>query len=180
MRAAGTRLPFQKNPILRAIIATFLSIPFLIWGGTQAIRAINYEIHCGGHLKRAADANTIKLAEQEISIALQYMERKGWDRGGYTHKIFPTPDCDVGFWYKNLHSAKEELLSISSETTMLEKTNVLMKLRETILDDLGGGVEVTSPPNITIFPYQWIFFIWLLTSISLSGVAWAFWFLSID
>jgi hypothetical protein len=155
----------------------FISLFFLGWMGTRIVLSYKYDINCGGHLKRAADSNTIELAGQELDTALKYMEQRGWDKGGSTHLFFATPDCDVGFWHTNLSSAKEELATLSPNTTQLEKTNVLMKLRETILDDSSEGIKVTNPPGISVYPYQWAFFLWAWGSFLVAAIAWVCWFI---
>ena len=154
---------------MKSIAVSISVLALLAFVITRVALTIEYNIYCGGHLKRAADANTIELAEQELSTALAYMDKEGWDKGGSTHLIFPHPKCDIGFWYENITSAKNELQQLDPDSTQLEKTNVLMKLRETILDG-GESLSVTTPPGITVFPYQWLFCIWGWVSGVLAGV----------
>ena len=138
------------------------------WGIARFTNYINFEIHCGGHLKRAADANTVDLALQELKTATTYTEQNNLTKGS-THLLFPTPDKDVGFWYKNLKASEKELELISPQTTQLEKTNLLMKLRETLLDQGEKGTSVTAPQGISIFPDNWPYAIWGWVSIILCG-----------
>lgn len=127
---------------------------------------------CEGYLKRAADANTVALAEQNLAIAVKYAEDNGMT-SGYTSIIYRTPDEDVGFWYSNLKASLEELRSITPEATQLERTNILMKLRETLLDE-GNEVKVTVPNGISIFPDNTMYAILGVLSILFSAI---FWFL---
>ena len=46
----------------------------------------------------------------------------------------------------------EELDKLPETATSLEKTNVLMKLRETLTDESEDGTEVTVPNGISIYP----------------------------
>ena len=103
---------------------------------------------CVGYLKRAADANSPELAIEELGVALGYMEGEGWTTG-FTSIIYTTPDEDVGFWYKNIKQSQESLRKLPKEASDLEKSNALMKLRETLLDD---GKYVTSPTGISRYP----------------------------
>lgn len=110
------------------------------------------EQNCTGHLKRAADANTIELAKTELAQAISYLEQEG-DTVGYTSVIYKTPDEDVAFWYHNLKASYAELCSIPEDASILESSNTLMKLRETLVDSNDHGkTEVTVPPGFSRFP----------------------------
>jgi hypothetical protein len=143
---------------MRKIMGVMLCIPFLWWAGARIYCDINFGIDCEGHLKRAADANTIELAKQELAVSLNYLERNGIT-SGYTSVLYNTPDEDVGFWHKNLNASLGELESVKPDATQLERSNLLLKLRETLLDHGSNGEHVTAPDGISIFPnnvgYAW-------------------------
>jgi hypothetical protein len=124
---------------------------FLVWGGVVAYKAIKFNIDCGGHVKRAADSNTIELATQELKTVLDYLEEHKLTEG-YTSILYRTPDEDVGFWYQNLKASLGELEQVSSTATQLEKSNLLIKLRETLLDQGKEGISITKPDGISRFP----------------------------
>lgn len=150
-------------------IGSFFLVIFLIWGGMRIYQGIIFDINCGDRLKRAADANTVQIAKEELKASIAYMEKSGLILG-YTSILYKTPDEDIGFWYRNIKSSYEELKNLPESTTSLEKSNVLIKLRETLLDNNG----VTFPRGISIYPdnvfYAWwawisliitlVFFIW--------------------
>jgi len=140
--------------LLIAIFAFVVLIGLYIGMG---VRQIKFEQNCEGHLKRAADANSIELAERELQTALEYMWWKGYSKG-YTSVIYRTPDEDVEFWYNNINSAYEELKSLPEDVTPLERTNVLMKLRETLTDEGETGVHITYPKGICNFPHNKFYF----------------------
>lgn len=121
-----------------------------------------FDRDCTGHLKRAGDANTVELAKQELAVSIKYLEDHKIT-AGTTAVIFDEPSCDVGFWYKNLTASMEELESLD-KPTHLEASNMLLKLRETLLDH----DNVTCPPGISWFPNNgalvfllWFCFVWL-------------------
>lgn len=89
---------------------------------------------------------------------------------GYTSILYRTPDEDVGFWYNNLRQSLEELKTVTADATKLERSNLLMKLRETILDDGRDGVSVTIPPGMSRFPYNTGFCLWGWLSFILLAV----------
>lgn len=121
--------------------------------GVSAVRCIKYEQDCGGYLKRASDANTVELARRELARAVAYLDERGFTEG-YTSVLWRTPDEDVGFWYTNLRASLAELDAVPEGASALERSNVLMKLRETLLDQGDKGARVTEPDGITRFPHN--------------------------
>lgn len=136
----------------RAILICSLAL-IVIWTVIRGLAEIRFERGCEGHLKRAADANTIELAIQETQTAVDYMEAQGLT-AGYTSVIYTTPDEDIGFWHQNIKASLEELKSVSPEATPLVKSNVLLKLRETLLDHGQHGDTVTAPTGISVYPFN--------------------------
>ncbi len=144
------------------------SIVFLFWVGFRIYNNIQFDRKCEGYLKRAADANTIELAKAQLTKAITYLEDNNMT-SGYTSIVYTTPDEDVAFWYTNLKSSLKELNSINDSTTQLEKTNVLMKLRETLLDSGDeGSSKVTSPAGISIFPDNVAYMLWGIISLIIA------------
>lgn len=85
---------------------------------------------------------------------------------GVVSIFFHQPKNDIGYWYKNITEAYYELESLSEDASPLEKTNVLMKLRETLTDSTDSGVSVTIPHGISTYPNNIMYFWWgLLSSI---------------
>ena len=140
---------------MKAFLGVLMGLFFFGWATGRAVNGIRYGQDCGGHLKRAADANTIKLAQQELAVVLKYLDDHRMTNG-YTSILWQTPDEDIGFWYENLRAASDELDSVEPSATQLERTNVLMKLRETLLD----GTSITEPMGISVYPHNgmWTFF----------------------
>ena len=152
---------------MKKVIGVMLLFPVLLWAGLRIYNGIVYNIDCGGHIKRAADANTVELAIQEMKTVVAYLEARGMT-SGYTSVLYRTPDEDIGFWYQNLKASLGELEKITPETTQLERSNILIKLRETLLDH-GQSVSVTQPSGISIYPnnvaYAWFGWLGLVAAI---------------
>lgn len=155
---------------MKAFLKVLLILPLLLLISFGIYREVDYSRHVQGYLKRAADANTVPLAEKQLSIALKEMEQRGLTSGS-THILYSTPDTDVEFWYSNIKAAHSELLAIGPESSQLEQTNILMKLRESLLDEGGKSVKVTDPENISLFPNQKFLFYCLLFSLVLFMIA---------
>ncbi len=143
---------------------------FCVWAGIRIVAAIQFDRNCGGYLKRAADANTVELAKKQLKVSLDYMEREGLITG-YTSVLYRTPDEDVGFWYTNIKSSLTELEQMNPNATQLERSNLLMKLRETLLDE-GKNTSITIPSGISIYPNNvaMAFFGWLSAILMVIGV----------
>jgi hypothetical protein len=148
-----------------------LLLPFIFWAIVCIYKSITFDINCGDRIKRAADANTIELATKEMEAVVNYIEVEGMING-YTSIIYRTPNEDVTFWYNNLKSSLEELKKVNPEASQLEKSNLLMKLRETLLDHGSDGVKVTAPSGISKYPSNTAYAVWLWIGIILliSGV----------
>lgn len=148
-------------------------LSFVGWAGTRTYLGIQFERNVDGYLKLAADSNTVELAKDNLAAAIRYVREKGSTQGYTTALLWTTPDEDVGFWYKNLVASYQELGAVRPETTQLEKTNILMKLRETLLDQQKNGTSVTVPTGISVHPHNTKFFWWAVLSL-IGGVIFFF------
>ena len=132
-----------------AIIAT---IAFGAWATVRIVKAVDFDMNCKQYLKRAADANTVETAKEELGKAISYAETHNLTQG-VVSILFHQPKNDIGYWYKNM-------------------TNILMKLRETLTDESESGVSVTIPDGISVFPNNVMYFWWGLLSSILCVIFW--------
>lgn len=144
------------------IVVVLFMFSFAVFG-TLIFKGVSLEQNCTGYLKRAADANTVETAKTELEKSIKYLEANNLT-SGYTSVLYRTPDEDIEFFYKNLKASYAELSKVDSTTTSLEKTNMLMKLRETLLDNGEKGTELTYPSGLSKYPSNGLFFI--LTSLA--------------
>ena len=126
-------------------------VPFIVWG-CAIVNAVEFDSNCTGYLKLAADANTVQLAEKHLTSAITYLENNNLT-SGYTKIIIYKPTNDIGLWYENLKSAQTLLQEAcaNDNLTELESSNILMKLRETLLDGEG---TITHPICISMHPHS--------------------------
>ncbi len=158
----------SKTFLVLAIVTTVI---FCIWGGVRIAAAISFDKNCTQYLKRAADANSVEMAKEELAKAISFAELQGLTQGRVS--IFLNqPKNDIGYWYKNMVVAYEELEALPDDSTPLEKTNVLMKLRESLTDNSDTGTEVTVPEGISIYPSNVGYFWWGLISSIAACVFW--------
>jgi hypothetical protein len=155
---------------MKLIFALLFSLFFLGWVGVRTVADIQFDRNCEGYLKRAADANNVELAIKNLEVAVKYAENNDL-KSGYTSIVYRTPDEDVGFWYENLTASLKELRAVKPDTPMLERTNILMKLRETLLDQ-GQHMSVTAPSGISVYPSNGAYAMWGIFGFILSLVFW--------
>lgn len=157
-----------KKIMLFAILAT---IVFYAWSTVRIVKGVQFEINCTQYLKRAADANTVERAKEELKNAISYAEKNNLTEG-VVSIFFHQPKNDIGYWYQNMTETYDELENLPEDATSLEKTNVLMKLRETLTDETDSGVSVTIPDGISIYPRNVAYFWWGVFSSSLCIGLW--------
>jgi len=160
----------RKLLITLASIFTFL---FLVVVGIQIWSSVTFEYNCEAYLKRAADASTVEMAKTELSKAIKYSEDNNLT-SGIVSIFLKNPKNDVGFWYNNMKQAYIELDTLPANSSSLEKTNVLMKLRESLTDQGKDNVNVTFPSGISIYPHNVAFF-WLTLILLILCVGFWLW-----
>lgn len=129
-------------------ILVVILVAIATWRG---VRLVQFNMNCAGYISRAAHANTVELAAPALLAAVEYAEARGL-RSGNTGIFWRTPSNDVGFWHDNLVASLEELNSIGENSTVLERSNALMKLREALMADGERGQSVRAPDGIDIYP----------------------------
>lgn len=134
---------------MKSVIGALLIAFSLVVFGARISKKIQFKQNVSGYLKRAADASTIEIANEELTKVITYLETNNLTSGS-TSMIWETPNEDIGFWYKNLKASQNELQNLKSESA-LERTNVLIKLRETLLDT-GKRTKVTVPKGLAVYP----------------------------
>jgi len=151
---------------MKTVIVTVLSVFAAAIIFVVVVKNVQLKQNCTGYLKRAADANTVETAKEQLQKSIHYLEANNLT-SGYTSILWQTPDEDIEFWYKNLKASENELLKIDSSTSTLEKTNLLMKLRETLLDNGKDGDKLTIPSGLSRYPNNGIFAILILISVTI-------------
>lgn len=144
------------------IFIVFAIIATIVFGAcvtVRTVKGVQFDINCTQHLKRAADANTVELAKEELAKAISYAEENNLTEG-IVSIFLHQPRNDVGYWYKNMSEAYAELEKLPEDATSLEKSNMLMKLREALLDEEEAEVSVTIPDGIDIYPNNVLYFWW--------------------
>jgi len=156
----------------------FLIIIGLICPVICAVKSVKFTQECSGYLKQAADANTTELALERINLALDYIEKHNLTNG-YTSVLWKTEDENINYWYRNIKACQAELQEcIASDASSLEKSNVLMKVREALTDQGEEGTELTIPEGISRYPKNAVWGV--LRLISYLLIAFSFFKLSED
>lgn len=153
----------------KILLGCLLCLPFLFWSGTRIVKSYQFNVGCTQHMARAAHANTIDLATKEMQIVATYMENHNLT-SGIVSIFFHQPSNDVGFWYSNMKQSLEELQNIKPDASQLERSNVLMKLRETLLQQGESGSSVIVPDGISIYPNNVAYFMWAILGLILGTI----------
>lgn len=132
------------------VLSIVLVILSLIVPVSLFVKDVQFTQNCEGYLKQAADANTVELASDRLDKAIKYAEDHGLT-SGYTSVIYNTEDENIGFWYDNLKACQKELKS-AVNASQLEKSNVLMKVRESLTDEGENGIDLTIPDGLYKYP----------------------------
>jgi len=102
--------------------------------------------------------------ESELEQAIKYA--KGHNlASGYTSVLYKTPNEDIGFWYNNLCQLVVILDSLNFEnTTELEKSNTLIRVRESLVESGSKGESsIIVPSGISRYPHNLFYEIWGLS-----------------
>ena len=169
----------KATKIVKALVIV-ATLVFCAWSTVRIVKAVQFDMNCTQYIKRAADANTVELAKEELAKAISYAEENNLTEG-VVSIFLHQPKNDVGYWYKNLTEAYAELENLSEDATSLEKTNLLMKMRESLTDEKQSGVSVTMPDGISIYPKNIVYFWWGVLSFVFCLCFWciaiiAWWF----
>jgi hypothetical protein len=138
--------------------AALLFVPLTIWGFFFYTNVLKFDQECEGHLARAGHANSIETATEELETAVAYIEKQNLTEGYTTvFASLRTPDEDIGFWYRNLAASLNQLKKLPKDITPLERSNVLLKLHETLIPAHDRGAEAVFPSGISRYPHnlQW-------------------------
>lgn len=140
----------KNKKVLIGVLSLIFAFTIIGW---SKILSIQMQRNCTGYLKRAADANTVETAKDQLHKAIAYLEENNLTKG-YTSAIYNTPDEDIAFWFNNLKSSEQELDKVinSKTSSSTETSNVLMKLRETLIDNGEKGDHLTVPDGLSRFP----------------------------
>lgn len=153
--------------VTNLMFALIMTVVMIVCAVVKYVKMTQFEINCTQYLERAANASTVELAKEELAKVISYAEEKKLTEG-VVSVFFRHPRNDIGYWYKNITAAYAELENLSEDATSLEKTNVLMKLRETLTDE----GYVTIPDEIALYPNNVLYFWWGTLSIIFVLIFW--------
>jgi len=169
----------KKFKGLFLILAIVCTLVCCVWATVRIVKTVQFDLNCEAYLKRAADANTVEMAKDELAKAIKYAEDNNLTEG-IVSIFLKNPANDIGFWYKNITAAYEELKNLPEDSTPLEKTNVLMKLRESLTDRSNGGTSVILPEGISVYPNNVMYFVWGWASCIALCAFWLLFLISLD
>ena len=156
----------------RLTLPIVLLLACLIVPTVCVVKSVKFTQECEGYLKQAADANTPEIALDRINKAVSYIEANSLTEG-YTSILWRTEDENIGFWYENILACQKELENCIG-SSQLEKTNVLMKVRESLTDNGEKGTILTIPNGISKYPNNtlWAILLWISILAIIVDLVW--------
>lgn len=142
-----------------AILAIVSFIAALI---AMSVCEVRYNINCGQYIERAAEAPTVEIAKRELGKAIEYAKANGLTSGN-TSLFVEQPCNDIGYWFSSLTAAYDEL-TIKEPTSSVAQTNLLMRLRETLVAE--------TPTGIALHPNNTGYFWWTVLSVVTAVGLW--------
>ena len=140
----------RNNNLAVALIVCAFIVPIIC-----IVRGVVFNQNCGGYLEQAANANSVELALERLNVAIEYVEEHNMT-DGYTSVLWKTESDNIGYWYRNLKTCQEELEACVN-SSQLEKTNVLLKVRESLTDEGKDGTKLNTPDGISRYPNNALF-----------------------
>lgn len=137
----------------------------LVLPAVLIVKSIKFTQDCRGYLQQCSNSNSVELALDRLDLAVQYLERNDLTTG-YTSVLWKTEDDNIGFWYENLQTCRQELEK-ALDATQLEQTNVLMKVRESLVENGEKGEVLIIPNGIVKYPHNLLYGIGLWFSLFL-------------
>ena len=151
---------------MKTILISLSIVLFVSCLGYGTYKAIVFDTQCKEYLSLAANANSIELAKTNLDKAIQYIEQNQLTSVN-TAFFIKGPSTDLTSWYANLKACQKEVWIMSvKKGTVLEETNLLMKLRESLMSE---GL-IIIPENITLYPNQLQYMIVLGCSILFCAI----------
>lgn len=156
----------MKKWLLLILTIICFALPFPNWI-YSIVKSIQFSANCTNYLELSAEANSIVLAERHLTTAIDYLERNEIT-SGQARFFVKYPKNDIGLWYENLKTAQSQLQKMiaDGDYNELEQSNMLMKLRETLLDEecVVLPLCVSLSPNGTLLLWlnltMWL--VWIL------------------
>ena len=151
---------------MKTILISLSIVLFVLCLGYGTYKNVVFDYQCKEYLSLAANANSIELAKTNLDKAIQYIEQNQLTSGN-TAFFIKGPSTDLTSWYANLKACQKEVWIMDvKKGTVLEETNLLMKLRESLMSE---GL-IIIPENIALHPNQLQYMIVLGCSILFCAI----------
>ena len=151
---------------MKTILISLSIVLFVLCLGYGTYKNVVFDYQCKEYLSLAANANSIELARTNLDKAIQYIEQNQLTSGN-TAFFIKGPSTDLTSWYANLKACQKEVWTMDvKKGTVLEETNLLMKLRESLMSE---GL-IIIPENIALHPNQLQYMIVLGCSILFCAI----------
>lgn len=165
----------------RKFLGVFFLLLFVAWICARIALSITFDRDVANYLKQAAMADTIEVATESLSLAIENFEIRSAVRDGYTSLIVRTPNEDVRAWYFKLKTCLQELEAMRKGASQMEKKNMLLRVRSDLVVYYQViGPSPIVPSGIAVFPHNKLFAHWGWWSLVLTCVFGLWWRVDVD
>ena len=127
------------------------------------VKNVQFNQECKGYLRQCSNASSVELALERLDLAIRYVERNDLT-SGYTSILWKTESDNIGYWYDNLMTCRKELKK-AVNSSQLEQTNTLLKIRESLTENGEKGEYIVLPEGIVKYPHNLLYAILLWVSL---------------
>jgi len=157
----------HNKSLLGTIILIALIVITITFLSFRIFSFVNFNANCANYLRVATNAGTIENATYNADIAINFLKNHNLD-SGFTSTLYKTQDENLEYFFKNLTDTVTSMKNLPQNASELEKSNVLLKFREVLLDNNSLSI----PTGISIFPFNihcailgWMLFVtWSIVS----------------
>ena len=138
----------------------FLVLAMIVFFTTviiEGVKEAHFDRNCTQYIERAAHANSVETAKENLAKAISYVETNNLTEGTVA-VLFPQPKDDIGYWYDNIVDAYTVLENLPEDASNLEKTSVLTRIKDALTDEDESGAYVVTPEGIGVYPNNALYF----------------------
>lgn len=154
----------DQMSVLNTILIIVFIISIIAFIVTLSVKEYDFKFGCQAYIDRAIVASDLDVAQAELGKAIDYMEQHSLTEG-IVSIILKNPKNDIGYWYNTIKDTHRQIMEFPRDATQLEKSNFMMRVRESI-------EGLSTPSWIFLYPHNTLWLVWGI--ISFFGVAIAF------
>lgn len=143
------------------LVSILLSAPFFSWAITRIIKKEIFDNNFTYHINQSMSGTDPSKSYEEFVSALLYLQSHNLT-SGYTTIVIRSPSEDISIFYDGIFKKfqySQKLASLPPEE--------IKQYQEYVVNKNLATTQIKEPEGISIYPYNGIYFVWMLISILL-------------